>query len=150
MFRMIQLLRFIRLPLVEKLFFFTAMFSLVVYRIYLNIYSFQRLLSKVSRKSQTVLAPIQSRISPKRMARLITIASSLVPFSTCLSQALAGHVLFAKYGQATTLHIGVYNKTNTGVEAHAWLCQSGEVILGYLPKMERYRELLAIHEEERI
>ncbi|MDP3478283.1 MAG: lasso peptide biosynthesis B2 protein [Desulfoprunum sp.] len=142
-----KLLRFLRLPVVEKRFFFKAVYFLAVYRASLKLFSLQNLLTKVSRKSQADLGPLPVNIPPKRMARLITVASSFVPFSTCLSQALAGQILFARHGQKTILHVGVCNKPSTGFEAHAWLCQDGGIILGHLPDMDRYRELPTLMNE---
>lgn len=136
-----QLLKFLRLPVAEKRFLFQALYFLAVYRASLKLFSLQNLLTKVSRKSQADLTPLPVNIPPKRMARLITVASSFIPFSTCLSQALAGQILFAMHGQKTTLHVGVCNKPDTGFEAHAWLCQDGEVILGHLPDIYHYLEL---------
>lgn len=106
-------------------------------------------MKKVSEKSQSDFTSGSAKIPPKRMARLITAAGSILPFSTCLSNALAGQALFAMHGQKTTLHIGVCKNNEIGFEAHAWLCQDGEILLGQLPDMVRYRELLAISLEER-
>lgn len=78
------------------------------------------------------------------MARLIAVANSLVPFSTCLSQAFAGQILFALHGMRTTFHIGVVAKSGNNFEAHAWLCLDGKIILGYLPNIKRFRELSLI------
>lgn len=87
------------------------------------------------------MASCPSKIDSEKMARLLTAAGLLVPFSTCLSQALAGKILFAMNGHPTTLHIGVSKTSEAGFEAHAWLCQNGKIVLGMLADLERYHEL---------
>ncbi len=79
-------------------------------------------------------------IAPERLSRLIIGASRLIPFTTCLSQTLAGKILFAENGYDTELHIGVNNDTSVGFEAHAWLSLDGSIILGHLPDLNRYKE----------
>lgn len=147
---MSRLYRFIHLPIVEKWFFFQALYYLALYRLYLRISPLHGLVVGVSRKSRTLLSPFPSEIPVKRIARLLTVASSCVPLSTCLSQALAGQILFARHGRKTSLHLGVCNSADAGFEAHAWLCLDGAIVLGYLPDMNRYRELPFIPVEDGI
>jgi hypothetical protein len=142
-----RLRKFVDLPKREKQFFFQALLLIMAYRLRLKFLPLQVILQKVERRSQSLLASCPSEIEPKKIARLITAASALVPFSTCLSQALAGKILFAMNGYTTTLHIGVSNTSETGFEAHAWLRQNGEIVLGWLPDMERYRELPTLMDE---
>lgn len=138
---MSRLCKFAKLPRREQQFFLQSLYLLFIYRIYLNFISLHNLLKIVARKADSLLVTHPSKIEPKKMTRLISVASSLIPCSTCLSQALAGQILFAMNGHKTTLHIGVSKKPETGFEAHAWLCQNGEVVLGWLPDIRRYQEL---------
>ncbi|MBU1139564.1 MAG: lasso peptide biosynthesis B2 protein, partial [Proteobacteria bacterium] len=71
----------------------------------------------------------------------IRIASHFIPGSTCLSNALAGQILFSSYGHKTRLHIGVARDQENTLEAHAWLSLEGATIVGGLPDLDRYKEL---------
>ena len=64
-----------------------------------------------------------------RIRFMIQMAARYVPSSTCLVQALAGYILFSKYGYTTLIKIGVLNEDGQ-FEAHAWLERGDEVVLG--------------------
>ncbi len=48
-----------------------------------------------------------SQPSQEKLVWAVRIASAHVPPSTCLTQALAGQLLFERYGYPATVHIGV-------------------------------------------
>lgn len=85
------------------------------------------------------------RSSPpvERVAWAVVVTSRAVPRATCLTQALAGQVLLARYGYPARLHIGVARAGAGGLEAHAWL-ESGERIVIGDRELERYTHLLAL------
>jgi hypothetical protein len=64
-----------------------------------------------------------------RIRFMIIMASRYIPRATCLVQALAGYILFSKYGYSTQIKIGVLNEDGV-FEAHAWLEQDENVVLG--------------------
>lgn len=57
-------------------------------------------------------------------------ASRVVPRATCLTQALAAHILLARSGHRSRLKIGVARTSGRGLRAHAWLESDGAVLLG--------------------
>lgn len=69
------------------------------------------------------------KISIHRLRTMIMVAARYVPRATCLVQALAGYIIFSKYGYHPTIKIGVLND-NGEFEAHAWLEQDEKVVLG--------------------
>lgn len=138
---MTRLRKFLLLPFYEKRFVFQAFYYLVVYSVYLKISSLDNLLKKVTNKSQFLLLYSDKKISVNRISRLIVVVSSFIPFSTCLSRALAGQLLFARQGWKTSLHFGVRNSNDTSLEAHSWLCYNDKIILGMLPDILSYQEL---------
>lgn len=141
-----KLFTFIKLNRTEKVFFFHALLLLVSYRIRLQTSSLEDLIKLVQKQSQS---PHTRKSLPLHQAsKLIEAAASLVPFSTCLSNALAGQVLFTTHQHATRLHIGVRNTPSNGFEAHAWLTLDGTILLGHLPDLKTYRELPSILQEE--
>ena len=134
------LLKFFHLPFAEKKIFFHALYLLARYRILLFWTPIKDLFDHVHSLSHNIL-PTPGAISPARMARLIQVTSHLVPGSTCLSNALAGQILFAGHGHKTQLHIGVARDEHNTLEAHAWLSLDGTILMGNLPDLSRFTEL---------
>jgi hypothetical protein len=66
----------------------------------------------------------------RRCARAVRLAARLVPFASCLTQALACQVLLARRGIASDLHLGVRPGRAGSLLAHAWLTVDGAVVLG--------------------
>jgi hypothetical protein len=56
--------------------------------------------------------------------------SRMVPGATCLTQALAAHLLLARRGYQSRLRIGVAREPGARLRAHAWLESDGIVVLG--------------------
>ena len=77
-------------------------------------------------------------VPPAAIALAVTRASKLVPFATCLTQALAGGFLIRRAGNNAIIHFGVA-KGEAGFKAHAWLESDGRILIGgreaaaYLP-----------------
>ena len=77
-------------------------------------------------------------VRPADIARAVTRASTLVPFATCLTQALAGGFLIRRAGRNAVIHFGVARDV-AGFKAHAWLESEGGIVIGgreaaaYLP-----------------
>lgn len=75
---------------------------------------------------------------PVEIALAITRASILVPFATCLTQALAGGFLIRRAGGNAVIHFGVA-RDDAEFKAHAWLESEGDILIGggiaaaYLP-----------------
>lgn len=100
--------------------------------------------STVQRKVQNIATKYPSSnhtITASRLRILIVAASRYVPKATCLVQALAGHILFSKYGYNTSIKIGVLTE-NGEFEAHAWLEHGEKVVLGESEK--NYKTILGI------
>ncbi len=77
----------------------------------------------------------------------VQTASRFVPKTTSLTAALAAKVLLAQYGYDSKLHVGVI-RVGTILEAHAWLTQGGDIILGSIPALSSYRPLSTIKGQE--
>ncbi|MBU0944526.1 MAG: lasso peptide biosynthesis B2 protein [Proteobacteria bacterium] len=140
-------LSFLRLTRAEKVFFCHALLLLTRYRIRLQTTSLEKLIELVRQETQCYRQQKKTDLALHRLSRLIQIAAKLVPFSTCLSNALAGQVLFTANNHPTTLHIGVRNTPEKGFEAHAWLTLDGAILLGHLPDLRSYKELPSIQKD---
>ena len=60
----------------------------------------------------------------------LKITSHYLPWSTCLTNALAGHSLLSEYGYPSMIKIGVGKSASGEFEAHAWLEYNDMVIVG--------------------
>jgi hypothetical protein len=117
------------------------LFLLIIFRSSLQFKQFKNVFENVSQKAAVQKAVQKSSLAPSRIAGLLNAAGKIVPFTTCLSKALAGSILFSSLGYQTKLHIGVSKENLSMLEAHAWLTLDGHVIVGYLSDLGRYQEL---------
>jgi hypothetical protein len=68
--------------------------------------------------------------TPERIAWAVGVAGRYVPFSTCLAEAFAGHVLLRRNGWPSVIRIGVSRNATEGFRAHAWVECGGTVAVG--------------------
>ena len=80
-----------------------------------------------------------------RLLWSVCCARRWLPAPTCLVQALALHILMARYGHVSQVRIGVTNR-NGNLDAHAWVESSGQVLLG-APDLALYRPLFSSQAE---
>lgn len=137
------ILSFIKLSTADKKLAIESLFWITLVRLMLWLFPFSfvkksvyNLGSKFSRKDQVP----DHRITITKIKYMIIGVSKYVPRSTCLVQALAGYILFLRYGYTTMIKIGVLNEDGI-FEAHAWLEHCGNVVLGeseknYVPLVE--------------
>jgi hypothetical protein len=136
-----DLLKLVKLPLREKILFFQAIYFLLLFRCKL-LYTPPKSLFRQVANAESALKTQQSlRVPPNRITRIVIQASRIIPYSTCLSKALAASVLFAKNCYAADLHIGVFLNEERQLKAHAWLSHQGKIVLGDLPGLGLYQEL---------
>lgn len=133
--------KFFSLTSEEQCFFIRAVFLNIYYRISLRRRNIQSVIVEVEKKAKGISPVFSSNLSLNKLSKLITSAAKYVPYSTCLSKALTGKILFAQYGYSSKLHIGVLINSSTGFGAHAWLTFEDEVILCYIPNMNLYQEM---------
>ena len=113
---------------------------LAVYRITLWVLPWNRV--AVSRPS-----PGESRADRSSVESLewaVRTARRMVPFATCLTQALALHHLLARAGYESSIHIGVAKTAVRGFEAHAWVEHAGVTLLSSPSEVAHYSRLLAL------
>jgi hypothetical protein len=58
----------------------------------------------------------------------VNVAGEYVPWSTCLSRAMAAQILFSRHNYPSKLKIGVIKEDE--FEAHAWVEVDDEVVVG--------------------
>lgn len=111
-----------------------AWFTLVAVRILLWVAPYRWIDARLMKPP----AATPADVPPADLARAVTRASKLVPFATCLTQALAGGFLIRRAGRNAVVHFGVA-RGDAGFKAHAWLESDGGILIGgseaaaYLP-----------------
>ena len=73
---------------------------------------------------------VKPSVSPFVMAWAVKHTSRLVPFATCLTQALALQYLLARSGYSGTIRVGVRSDQGEAIEAHAWVLWDETVLIG--------------------
>lgn len=118
---------FFKLNNKTKLLLIKAFLLLWIIRVMLWLFSFNRIEKIVKRFSR--VKPVSSNISLGEITWAISVMGRFVPRSTCLVRALSGQILLAHYGYSSLVKIGV-SQSKGEFEAHAWLENEGEVVLG--------------------
>jgi len=134
--------KFLDLTFPEKLVFCRAFLLVLSYRRALKSHPFDELMRGAAARAEKRLVTATADSLPAgRISWLISKAATVIIKSRCLPQALAGQIIFAEYGYRTDFHIGV-RKESDKLEAHAWLTLDGEVVLGDLPDLALFEELV--------
>jgi Transglutaminase-like superfamily len=113
---------------------------LAAYRIALWVLPWNRM--AVSRPSPRESR--EDRSSVESLEWAVRTARRMVPFATCLTQALALHHLLARAGYESSIHIGVAKSEGRGFEAHAWVEHAGVTLLSSPSEVAHYSRLLAL------
>jgi hypothetical protein len=72
----------------------------------------------------------------------VAVAGRYTPgVAMCLARALTTQLLLNRYGYPHQLHIGVAKNDAQALEAHAWIEFEGEVVVGKLSNLERFKSL---------
>lgn len=139
---MSAIVSFIKLPTQEKWVAIDSFFWVITMRLMIWILPFHSLQKRVQKiVSNYSYSKSNSLISMKLIKIMIIVASRYVPRATCLVQAMAGYILFSKYGYTTSIKIGVLAEEGE-FEAHAWLEKENCVVLGESEK--DFRTILEI------
>ncbi|MDX8477191.1 lasso peptide biosynthesis B2 protein [Mesorhizobium sp. VK24D] len=96
-------------------------------RLGLTLSSYNRIRSLVTRLDARNDADIADL---RRVAWGVAAAARFVPGASCLTQALAGHYLLARQGNASKICIGIERNSGAELNAHAWLISGDHIVLG--------------------
>jgi hypothetical protein len=112
-----------------------ALFTVAAIRVGLWLLPFRVLRRLLARKTQVPVAVY----GVDSIVWAVTTASRYVPVATCLTQALAAQLLLARQGYSAELTIGVAKNREGRLEAHAWLVNQGQVVIGGGEDLSRYK-----------
>lgn len=66
----------------------------------------------------------------RRVAWAVRHASRLVPFASCLTQALTCQIMLSRRAIGSTIHVGARRDDSQSFAAHAWLSCNDAILLG--------------------
>ncbi len=75
--------------------------------------------------------------SVERVSAAVSNVSRYVPRATCLTQALALHIILKRAGLQSRIQVGV-SKENGLFGAHAWVESGGKIVIGDDVRLERF------------
>ena len=132
-----RLLTFARLPSADRHLAFRAALWLIAARVVLWTLPFARVRDLADRAG--TIRSSSANDAPGRIAWAVETTARSIPKATCLTQALAAHVMLTRAGEHPELKIGV--ATDKGdFEAHAWLELHGRPLVGD-HQLDRYARL---------
>ena len=82
-----------------------------------------------------------TRFSVEQLSRAVAGVSRYVPRATCLTQALALHILLRRRRLQSRIRIGVAKQDGGPFEAHAWVESDDKVLIGDFD-LPRYTPML--------
>jgi hypothetical protein len=119
------LIKFLGLPVADKVQLFRIFVVLLFVRIALSGIGYKRLRKLIPPAGD--VAPLKISVTlGRRVARL----ARLVPGASCLTQAIAAQIMLARLGYQSDMRVGVRQDAVAKIHAHAWLLSGGQVILG--------------------
>jgi Transglutaminase-like superfamily len=123
--------KFVRLPGRDRLLLIQATALLALIRLGLRTLPFETLRKLLGRLARTGATRESGDAAGDRTVWAIEAAGRQFPgIGTCLTQALASHVLLGRRGCKANLRIGVARDSNGEFVAHAWLEKDGVVLIG--------------------
>jgi len=145
--------RFLLLKGTERWLLMKVGVLLMTIQLGLPLLPFKTLYGALAGKRPTEDRPVTESLERQPIIiEAIELASRHSPIHiTCLAKALAGRYLLARSGVVAELRIGVRRNVPGGLEAHAWLEDHGQIILGEIENMAHYTLLppLELRENER-
>jgi Transglutaminase-like superfamily len=132
--------RLLRLQKADKWLLFEATSTIVIVRILLRCFplpTIQRAVLELCIRWRS-----HNRCAPDRIVWAITKTGSIAG-SGCLEQALAARALLVRYGYKPRLSIGVAKDEQLQLEAHAWVTNEDQILIGG-HESGRYTTLLTI------
>lgn len=127
-----------RLPAADRFLLVKAVLWLGATRLGLWLLPLPVVRRLLARAAQSPRQERGSKPSPQRIVWALAVARRVVPYATCLAQALAAEALFLRSGHSADLRIGVVKTPAGRLMAHAWVESGGRAVVGDLHDLSRY------------
>jgi hypothetical protein len=119
-----------------------AYFTIIGMNLLLKFVSYNRIRQSIANQSLRKKTYNQDPSCAIRIAEAVKLAGQYTPGkTTCLVKALSGYYLLTKHNIAVEMYIGVKLGLPGQLNAHAWIMNQGEVILGNLEDLPSYTKL---------
>lgn len=132
-----RLRTFVRLPYTRQRLLVVTLMLLWIVRIALWVLPF-RLLRRYWRPTTS---PRARPYTVRDIVWAVDLTTPLVPRATCLTRGLVAQHLLVRSGHDSALRIGVALSDGNKLESHAWVEAEGDVIIGNLSDLPRFKEL---------
>jgi hypothetical protein len=138
-----RLRKFLNFTPSDRYLLLSAALLLGLVRLGLWLLSFQTLQQVLARLSQPTCKPqTVDESSIEKIVWAVNVASSYTPGHVkCLARALTTQVLLNRCGYSPELRIGVAKGDKGKFEAHAWVENQGEIVIGHLSDLVRFTPL---------
>lgn len=138
-----RLRKFLNFTASNRYLLLNAVLILGAIRLGMWLLSFKILQQILARLSQAKFAPqILEQSSIEKIVWAVNVASSYTPGQVkCLARALTTQVLLNRCGYSPELRIGVAKGDKGKFEAHAWVENQGEIVIGHLSDLGRFTPL---------
>jgi hypothetical protein len=120
----------LRLPAIQRRLHVRALATVVVIRAALTLLPSRLIIRGVARLSSDRPGARTKGLDPRMITRAVERVSLRVPGATCLTQALAAHMLLWSHGHRSSLCLGVARTEQGDFRAHAWLESQGRIVIG--------------------
>jgi hypothetical protein len=135
-------LKFLKLPLAEKVLYAEAFPVVVLTGLILRVVPFRFLRkSLVKRLSTNTLTRPADLAEIQKIVRSVDFFSRFHPFASCLTRSLSALLLIKFNGEHAILKIGVAKDEDESFKAHAWLESNGRIVIGQVPSTSQYTVL---------
>jgi hypothetical protein len=136
-----KIYRLLRLPLAGKFLLLRALLLITAIRLGLRFVPFVKLKAWVESIGNQP-AKRQQYFTVHGVTWAVNWAARLTPGGAkCLAKAWTTQILMHQQGYPVDLKIGVAKADAGRLKAHAWIEIEGQVIMGWLPDLERYKAL---------
>lgn len=130
--------RWIRLVRRHHPLLFTTLRLLILVRLTLTFSSYRPVLRWIEEEA----GETGRAVPPPVHVWAVSNCAKIVPFASCLTQALTLRWLFARAGIDSQIRIGVAENASEEFRAHAWLMREGQVeIGGTAASLEQYTQI---------
>jgi hypothetical protein len=124
--------KFILLDRVSRKLLLIASCLVILFWFLLRVLSFRLVFSIMERLavSKPVAQPLNQEIE-SRITWALSIASRrILGKDTCLPQAMAARIMFARSGCPAEIRFGVKKSPEGKLQAHAWVLNEGKILIG--------------------
>ncbi len=101
--------------------------AVIAFRVALLLYPYKRIATHISVKASP---PNEASQTPYIYAWAVRNAARIVPFASCLTQALALQYLLAQRGYLSSIRVGVRVDEKSQIDAHAWVMFEDNALIG--------------------